>query len=148
MICFIILTQILMNAATEVMTATRMQHVLIPLDTLNAYVTQGLREMGVYVQVSNCVSFFFSTFCWSKAHHPLFRVRNWIFLSLTYTHTNKIHRIKKLSLYYFFSMRNTKKEDNENQPHFVHDINTKGCDVIGVTVFPSKFMRFLRKIRE
>ena len=40
-----------MNAATEVMTATRMQHVLIPLDTLNAYVTQGLREMGVYVQV-------------------------------------------------------------------------------------------------
>ena len=40
-----------MNAATEVMTATRMQHVLIPLDTLNAYVTQGLPEMGVYVQV-------------------------------------------------------------------------------------------------
>ena len=45
-------------------------------------------------------------------------------------------------------MRNAKKEDNENQPHFVHDINTKGCDVIAVTVFPSKFMRFLRKIRE
>ena len=42
-------------------------------------------------------------------------------------------------------MRKTKKEDNENQPHFVHDINTKGCDVIGVTVFLSKFMRFLPK---
>ena len=42
-------------------------------------------------------------------------------------------------------MRNTKKEDNENQPHFVHEINIKGCDVIGVTVFLSKFMRFLRK---
>ena len=85
--------------------------------------------------------FFFSTL-------PLFRVRDSIFLSLTYTQTDKIHRIKKLSLYYFFSMRNIKKEDNENQPHFVHDINTKGCHVIGVTVFLSKFMRFLRKIRE
>ena len=95
--------------------------------------------------IYNCVSFFFSTFCWSNAHHPLFRVRDSIFLSLTYTQTDKIHRIKKLSLYCFFSMRNTKKEDNDNQPHFVHDINTKGCDVIGVTVFLSKFMRFLPK---
>ena len=51
-----------MNAATEVMTATRMQHVLIPLDTLNAYVTQGLPEMGVYVQVISIIAcpFFFS----------------------------------------------------------------------------------------
>ena len=45
------LAQIMMNAVTEVVTAMRMQHVLIPLDTLNAYVTQGLLEMGVSVQV-------------------------------------------------------------------------------------------------
>ena len=53
-----------MNAATEVMTATRMQHVLIPLDTLNAYVTQGLPEMGVYVQVIYIIAclFFFVNF--------------------------------------------------------------------------------------
>ena len=43
--------QIMMNAVTKVITAMRMQHVLIPLDTLNAYVTQGLLEMGVSVQV-------------------------------------------------------------------------------------------------
>ena len=89
------------------------------------------------VNIIACL-FFFSTL-------PLFRVRDSIFLSLTYTQSDKIQRIKKLSLYYFFSMRNTKKEDNDNQPHFVHEINTKGCDVIGVTVFLSKFMRFLPK---
>ena len=41
----------MMNAVTKVITAMRMQHVLIALDTLNAYVTQGLLEMGVSVQV-------------------------------------------------------------------------------------------------
>ena len=42
-------SQIMMNAVTKVITAMRMHHVLIPLDTLNAYVTQGLLEMGVSI---------------------------------------------------------------------------------------------------
>ena len=49
--CIIFFAQIMMNAVTKVITAMRMQHVLIRLDTLNAYVTQGLLEMGVSVQV-------------------------------------------------------------------------------------------------
>ena len=66
------LAQIMMNAVTEVVTAMRMQHVLIPLDTWNAYVTQGLLEMGVSVQVKLpffsflcccCSWFFFVCYC-------------------------------------------------------------------------------------
>ena len=53
-------SQIMMNAVTKVITAMRMHHVLIPLDTLNAYVTQGLLETGISVQV---ILPFFSLLC-------------------------------------------------------------------------------------
>ena len=93
-----------MNAATEVMTATRMQHVQIPLDTLNAYVTQGLLEMGVYVQVIY-IAFFFHNFLLKQSTSSIVQGKKSIFLSITCTQTDKIHRIKKLFPYNFFSMR-------------------------------------------
>ena len=35
--------------------------------------------------------------------------------------------------------------DDEISTHFIHEIKTKGYDVIGVNVFPRKLMRFRRK---
>ena len=42
-------------------------------------------------------------------------------------------------------LRIQKKEDNENPPHFIHEIKTIAYDVIGVNVFLRKLVRFLRK---
>lgn len=38
-----------------------------------------------------------------------------------------------------------KRKNNENPPHFIYVIKTKGYDVIGLNVFLCKFMRFLRE---
>ena len=40
---------------------------------------------------------------------------------------------------------NTPPYLNEIPTHFIHEIKTKGSDVIGVKVFLRKLMRFLRK---
>ena len=38
-------------------------------------------------------------------------------------------------------IRNTRREEMEIPPHFIHDIKTEGYDVIGVNVFLRKLMR-------
>ena len=40
---------------------------------------------------------------------------------------------------------NTEPYLNEISVYFIHEIKTKGYNVIGVNLFPPKFMRFQRK---
>ena len=40
---------------------------------------------------------------------------------------------------------NTRPYLNEISVYFIHEIKTKGYNVIGVNLFPLKFMRFQRK---
>ena len=54
--------------------------------------------------------------------------------------TNRLNQKKAKCVYCFYCIR--RREDNENPPHFLHEIKTKGYHVIGVDVFRRKLLRF------